>query len=345
MSSENNQHHFGVTGICNAIVDLYVHLSDEELEKLKFAKSSYGMQSLEEQRDLLGRVKSYDPKKINGGSVANSIVTFSQVSAVCGKNNGRDGAYAAMLACVGDDPLGEFYRSESQRCGVFMPLEPHPKERTGSCVVCVTPDAERTMRTYLGASLHLNERDIKSNIIDRSSWVFLEGYVVANPGHGEEVTKALISRAKSAKAKIAFTCSDPWVVKSAKAIISASLGSIDLLFANEYEALELTNSDNLDVALAQLAKLVPFAAVTLGAQGACIIRNGVQTRVNAVPCNPVDLTGAGDSFAGGFLWGIEQGYSDRNAAELGCLLAAEVITQVGPRLSEASVASVARRVC
>lgn len=329
----------GLVGVCNAIVDLYAHLTDEQLAELGFTKTSYAMQSRVEQEQLIGKLPQTSLPKINGGSVANSVVTFAQAAYTGGE------ASSAMFTSIGSDAMGDFYREASERLGIVVAGGVHSSEATGTCVVCVTPDAERTMRTYLGAALHLEAQHIDDEFLAKTQWVFLEGYVLVNPNDaGAAVARRVVAAAKAAHTKIALTCSDAWVVGAQKELFAEILPFVDLLFANESEAMALTGAATVEEAINRIADLVPFAVVTRGGDGVSVVRSPLQPlHVPAVACNPVDLTGAGDSFAGAFLWALTKGATDKQAATLGCEVAGRVIQQLGPRLQLDEVLEITKK--
>ena len=165
---------FKVCGLGNAIVDIFLQLSEEEFATLAFERGTMRLVEIDEQRVLLDRYQKHEPKLVSGGSVANSIIAFSQL-----------GGSAAFIGCVGDDRYGLFYANEFEELGIDIGNPIIVNEPTGTSVCIVTPDAERTMRTCLAVASHLSDRHVDEERIKDSEWLFIEGYVFANPATGQ----------------------------------------------------------------------------------------------------------------------------------------------------------------
>src|SRR6185295_4304859 len=159
---------FKLCGLGNAIVDIFLEVSDQEFTSLGFQRGGMQLVDLTEQKTLLDRYQKHEPKLVSGGSVANSTIAFSQL-----------GGSAAFIGCVGDDRYGLFYSSEFEELGIYIGNPIIVNESTGTCVCLITPDAERTMRTCLAVSSHLAERHVEADRIRNSDWLFIEGYVFA----------------------------------------------------------------------------------------------------------------------------------------------------------------------
>jgi sugar/nucleoside kinase (ribokinase family) len=253
--------------------------------------------------------------------VANSIIALSQL-----------GGRGAFIGCVGDDRYGLLYKTEFEQLKIDIGNPVIVGETTGTCLCIVTPDAERTMRASLAVASHLAARHLDEARIRASEWLFIEGYVFANPHTGQGAIRESIRLAKKHGAKVAITCSEAWVVNTFGEAFFDALRHADLLFANASEACAVAGAETPEEAFARLEKLVPAAIVTHGPQGAFVRYGGVETHVPAFPCEPKDLTGAGDMLAGAFLYGITHGVPPARAARAACFLAMKVITQVGARL-------------
>jgi sugar/nucleoside kinase (ribokinase family) len=199
-------------------------------------------------------------------------------------------------------------------------------------VCIVTPDAERTMRTCLAVSSHLAARHVAEDRIKKSDWLFVEGYVFANPDTGQTAIREAIAVAKANGVKVAVTCSDAFVVNVFGEALKAALKDTDLFFCNESEACAVTGADSAAAAFAQLKAQMPSVVVTSGPHGAYVRHAGTEAHVPAFPTTPKDLTGAGDMFAGAFLYGITHGVSPEKAARAAGFLSHKVISQVGARL-------------
>src|SRR5262249_36596452 len=176
---------FKLCGLGNAIVDIFLELSDEEFASLGFERGSMRLVDLAEQKALLDRYRNHEPKLVSGGSVANSIIAFSQL-----------GGSAAFIGCVGDDRYGLFYSSEFEELGIDIGNPIIVNESTGTCICVITPDAERTMRTCLAVSSHLSAHHVDETRIQNSEWLFIEGYVFANPETGQTAVREAIRLAK-----------------------------------------------------------------------------------------------------------------------------------------------------
>jgi sugar/nucleoside kinase (ribokinase family) len=312
---------FHVCGLGNAIVDIFLELSEDEFAALGFERGTMRLVELAEQRDLLKRFHDREPRLVSGGSVANSIIALSQL-----------GGQVAFIGCVGDDRYGLFYQTEFEELGIDIGNPVIVDETTGTCLCVITPDAERTMRTCLAVSSHLSARHVAEERIANSEWIFIEGYVFANPATGQGAIREAIRLAKRHGVRIAITCSEAFVVDLFGDAFFEALKQTDLLFCNASEARAVTKAPTAEAAFGKLAEMVPSAVVTDGPNGAFVRHAGTQTHVPAFPCEPKDLTGAGDMFAGAFLYGITHGRAPDQVARAACFLAMKVITQVGARL-------------
>ncbi len=308
-------------GLGNAIVDIFLEVSDAEFAALGFERGTMRLVELAEQKTLLERYQKHEPKLVSGGSVANSTIAFSQL-----------GGNAGFIGCVGDDRYGLFYASEFQELGIDIGSPVIVNEATGTCVCVITPDAERTMRTCLAVSSHLAARHVDEERIKSSEWLFIEGYVFANPATGQTAIREAIALAKKHKTRIALTCSDAFVPNVFGAAFNDALAQADLLFANEAEACALAKTTTAEDAFKQLKGVVPSVVVTNGPHGVYMRHAGVEAHVPAFPCEPKDLTGAGDMLAGAFLYGITHHVPPHKSARAACFLAHKVITQIGARL-------------
>jgi len=311
---------YQICGLGNAIVDIFIEVSDAEFAALGFERGSMRLVDLLEQQQLLERFKGREPRLVSGGSVANSIIAFSQL-----------GGDAAFIGCVGDDRYGLFYAGEFEELEIDIGNPVIVGESTGTCIALITPDAERTMRTCLAVSSHLADRHVHEGRIKKSDWLFIEGYVFANPS-GQTAIREAVRIAKKNGVKVAVTCSEAFIVELFHEPFFEALRHTDLLFANESEARALTKTTSAEEAYQKLADLVPQCVVTAGPQGAYVRYDGIETHVTSFACTPKDLTGAGDMFAGSFLYGVTHGAAPQQAARGACYLAMKVITQVGARL-------------
>jgi sugar/nucleoside kinase (ribokinase family) len=312
---------FQVCGLGNAIVDIFLEVTDKDFASLGFERGGMTLVDQAEQKALLEKFQTREPKLVSGGSVANSIIAFSQL-----------GGKGAFIGCVGDDRYGLFYANEFQELGIEIGNPVLVNQTTGTCLCIITPDAERTMRTCLAVSSHLAARHIDAERIASSEWLFIEGYVFANPETGQTAIREAINVAKKNGTKVAITCSDAFIVNVFGAALRDALKQTDLFFCNESEACAVTGAANAKDAFKQLSGVVPNVVVTNGPNGAFVRYNGAEVHVPAVPSKPKDLTGAGDMFAGAFLYGITHGLPPEKAGRGAAFLCHKVISQVGARL-------------
>lgn len=312
---------FHVCGLGNAIVDIFLELGDAEFARLGFERGTMRLVEAAEQQGLLRAFHDREPRLVSGGSVANSVIALSQL-----------GGKGAFIGCVGDDRYGLFYETEFEELGIEIGNPIIVGETTGTCLCVITPDAERTMRTCLAVSSHLAAKHVDEDRIKNSEWLFIEGYVLANPNTGQGAVREAVKLARRHGVKVALTCSEAFIVNAFGDAFFDTLKSADLLFCNASEACAVTKADAAAAAFARLKDKVPSVVVTDGPHGAHVRYAGREFHVPAFPCEPRDLTGAGDMFAGAFLYGITSGVAPDKAARAACFLSMKVITQVGARL-------------
>jgi fructokinase len=242
---------------------------------------------------------------------------------------------------VADDEHGDFYLADLKSHGVDANHRSHrPKGDTGKCVVMITPDADRSMNTYLGVTGDLGVDCLDISAISDSRFVYIEGYLVSAPLALEAAVEAKRLAKKSA-VKIAFSLSDPGMVKFFREGIDQLLeGGVDLLFCNEDEALEYTGSDNLTAAIEVLKSTASQFAITLGAKGALLWDGDKLIEVAAHKVEAVDTNGAGDMFAGAFIYGLCRGLDMHASGDLASFASAQVVKRFGPRLVESETATV-----
>lgn len=314
---------YHLCGIGNAIVDLIIEVSDGEFAANGFERGTMRLVESAEQATLLNAYAERDPRLVSGGSVGNSTIAFAQL-----------GGRAAFIGIVGDDRYGLHYQGEFREFGIAMGNPIVANQTSGTCVALITPDAERTMRTCLGVNTHLSAEHVRTDadLIRESAWLFVEGYLFANPETGQEAVKEAVAIAKENGTKVAVTCSEAFIVQVFGRALHEVLKQTELFFCNANEANAVANTNDAAEAFAKLKSLVPNCVVTDGANGAYIRWEGVEHHVPAVVCEPKDLTGAGDMFAGAFLYGVTHGVNVVHSAKAANYLAMKVITQMGARL-------------
>jgi sugar/nucleoside kinase (ribokinase family) len=309
-----------VVGIGNALVDVLTHAEEGFLARQSLVKGT--MQLVDEPRAR----ELYDAMgpgvEMSGGSAANTVVGVASF-----------GGQAHYVGKVRDDQLGEVFGHDLRATGVGYDT-PRATEGppTGRCLILVTPDAQRTMSTFLGASVGLGPGDIDKGLIARGKILYLEGYLF-DPPEAQEAFRAAAAMAHGAGRKVSLTLSDPFCVgRHRKAFLDLVEHHVDILFANEAEICALYEVGDFDAALARVRGHCEIAALTRSAKGSVLVGGG---RVHTVAAHPVeavvDTTGAGDLYAAGVLYGLSRGLDLPTCGRLGSLAAAEVITHVGAR--------------
>lgn len=309
-----------VVGIGNALVDVISQESDELITALGLAK---GAMTLIEEDDATALYERMGPGvEISGGSGANTMVGIAAL-----------GGRAQYIGKVRDDQLGAVFGHDLRATGVIYEVPPAQSgPGTGRCLIMVTPDAQRTMNTYLGASVAFEPGDVDESVIRAARVLYLEGYLFDRPA-AQEAFRQAARIAHDAGALVAVTLSDPFCVeRHRQAFLELVESHVDLVFANELEALSLYETDDLDEVARRFAEHSAVAAVTRSEKGSVVIAGEDRIVVPALPVERVvDTTGAGDLYAAGFLYGYSRGHDLRRCAELGSVLAAEVISHIGAR--------------
>jgi len=310
-----------ILGIGNAIVDVLAKVDDEFLENNYLIKGSMKLINKSEFEDLKKNIKI--EKVVAGGSVANTMAGIANL-----KGN------PSFIGKINSDNFGEMYRKSLQDINVnFSYLERNEDLSTGASIILITPDSERTMCTYLGISSHLSANDINENIIIKNELIFLEGYLW-DKGISEKMFKHAINIAKKNKIKIAMSLSDIFCVTRHKQDFYNLLkNDLDILIGNENEINELANKKNLLDSINQLKELNKLIVITRSEKGSMAIKNNEIINCNSIKVNKVlDLTGAGDLFAAGFLKEYLDNSEVKKCLETGSILASKIIQKIGARL-------------
>ncbi len=273
-------------------------------------------------------------RRASGGSACNTIIAASYF--------GSKTFYSCKL---GNDENGKFYLNDLERAGVdYLPEFADHEGTSGKCLVMVTPDAERTMNTYLGVSEKIGEEQLHLPAIEKSQYIYIEGYLSSSETARLAVAK-LRAKAKDAGVKTALTFSDPAMVNYFREPLTEIIGDgVDLLFCNEEEALSFTNTENLSEAVKVLSEFTQTFAITRGAQGALVFDGEILSEIAPNKAAPVDTNGAGDLFAGAFLYAITQGHSFVEAGNLASLASATLVEQFGPRLRPEQYAEIRTKI-
>lgn len=315
--------HYHLYAIGNALVDTEYEVSDNLLSTMGVSKRHMTLIDGPRRSELLAHVQGLHHRRTGGGSAANTAVALAQL-----------GGQAFYSCRVADDELGAFYAEDLAANGVATNLS-HTRAQhgqTGSCMVLVTPDAERTMCTFLGVSAELDAHSLHPHDIAKSRIYYMEGYLAASP---TGLQAALQGRqvAREHQIQLALTLSDVSMINFCKDSLLAMLGDgVDYLFANEEEAQVWTGSANLNVMVQSLSALGKTVCLTRGAKGSLIIQGQEVLEIPATPVKAVDTNGAGDMFAGAFLYGMTHHMDVRTAATLANRAAAQVVSQHGNRL-------------
>ncbi|MGD9471582.1 MAG: adenosine kinase [Novosphingobium sp.] len=316
-----SQPRYDVLAIGNAIVDVMSPCEDELIEELGLARGGMMLVDTERAHELYDAMGP--AREISGGSAANTLAGLSALGLQC-----------AFIGQVADDQLGEVFAHDIHAVGIDFdtPARPGPPS-TARCLIFVTPDGQRTMNTYLGASQFLPARALDEQLIASAAVLYLEGYLW-DPEEPRAAMRKAIAAARAAGRKVAFTLSDAFVIErhgdDFRALIDA--GQIDILFANKAELAALTGKPDFDAGLAALAPKVPVLVVTRSEEGAVAIAHGERHDIEAEPlAHVVDTTGAGDLFAAGFLAGYARKASIHRCLAMGAVAAAEIISHYGAR--------------
>ena len=312
---------FDVVGIGNAMVDVLARCDDDFLGRAGVEKGIMQLIDMERAIDLYGRVGP--AREVSGGSAANTMAAIAAL-----------GGATAYVGKVKDDQLGAIFAHDMRAQGAIYETALAPATEaaeTGRCIVLVTPDGERSMNTYLGVTEFLSPSDIDDAQMSDTAMIYLEGYRFDGPESHAAFAKA-IAAAKRAGGKVSLTLSDPFCVERHRDAFRAMLRDhVDVLFANRDEVCSMYQTDDFEAALAGAVSEVGVVACTEGAKGAHILCSGERWHAPAIPVDIVDATGAGDAFAGAFLWAHSREYSLELCGRMGCVAASEVISHLGAR--------------
>jgi sugar/nucleoside kinase (ribokinase family) len=307
-----------ILGIGNAIVDVICKVNDLYLTENGLVKSTMKLVNEEEFKKILSTLKIEET--VSGGSVANSIVGLSQLGndvGFIGKINADDLGQKYEEGLI-DEKVKYFYKKKKE-------ISP-----TGTCLILITPDAERTMITFLGIAGKINEKDIDEKAVKESEMIFLEGYL-----WDEGEPKSAFDKAMSLSNKKAMSLSDQFCVERHKNnFLSLVKNKLDIIFANEQEIKSLINTENFEDVITFGKQLGKFLIITRGEKGSIAIKDDVITECESGKnLKIVDLTGAGDLFAAGFLHGYISGFSTKESLDKGTEMSSKIIQRVGARIN------------
>ena len=329
--------HYDLYAIGNTLVDSEYEVSDAQLQAMAVEKRHMTLIDMPRRTALLAALDGMHARRTGGGSAGNTVVALAQL--------GGNAFYSCRVA---DDELGAFYRDNLQANGVDSNLNhtKPPVGQTGCCMVMVTPDAERSMSTFLGATADIDHTALHPKDIAKSKVYYMEGYLSASPT-GLDAALQGRALAKAAGVKLAATLSDMSMINYCRAgleaMVGADDGGLDYLFCNEEEATVWCGSQDLDAVCQQVSQLARVVCLTRSAKGCVVLEGGQRTDVPAAKVTAVDTNGAGDMFAGAFLYAVTQGHNLTQAAWLANEAAGQVVSQYGNRLSNDTMADIRAR--
>ncbi len=315
---------YHIYGLGAALVDTEIDVTDEDLINMSVEKGLMTLVDEERQHELTRHLEGHlvHAKRASGGSACNSIYAASCF-----------GAKAYYSCKVANDSNGEFFLNDLKEAGVECNNQSHNDQGiTGKCLVLISPDAERSMNTYLGISASLSVNELNQAAITESEYLYIEGYLVTSPSGLTAAIEAM-KIANQHGVKTAISLSDPGMVDFFKEGLKEMIGDrVNLLFCNEAEAKGWTNTDDLDEAITLLKETADSFAVTLGAKGAIVYDGEKTIEIEPHSVQAIDTNGAGDMFAGAFLYAISHGHDFAQAGKLASLASATVVSDYGPRL-------------
>lgn len=328
---------YDVYGIGNALVDMEFLVSDEFLTKNNIEKGLMTLVEADRQRELIESLHQEHTEEIKrqcGGSAANSVIAVSQF--------GGNSFYAFKVA---NDETGHFYLNDIKDNGVdTINAEANlPEGETGKCMVMVSKDAERTMNTFLGITASFSQEQVDEEALSQSKYLYIEGYLVASPTGQQAAVKAR-ELAQKHGVKTSLTMSDPNMVKFFRDNMLEIIGDgLDLIFCNEHEAMDFTQTDTLQDAREQMKSYAKKFVITQGKNGAMIWDGEMFIDIEPHEVEAIDSNGAGDMYAGAFLYGITNGHSYAGAGALASLASSKVVQQYGPRLKWTEVKDILKK--
>lgn len=312
--------HTKITGIGNTLVDILINETDQFLEELGKEKGGMTLVDYQDIETILTKTAN-TPSIVPGGAACNTIVGVANL-----------GGKAGFIGCRGDDNHGQIFEKELIRCRV-EPVISTGTSPTGNALSVVTPDAQRSMFTYLGASAELDPGAIASDMFKECAIAVIEGYLLFNP----DLMMASLNAAREAGAMIALDLASFEVVNASKEILEMIVNDyVDILIANEDEAKAYTGHEDESPALEKLSQNVAYAVLKVGARGSYVSHQNKVTRINALTGKePVDTTGAGDLWAAGFLYGLAHGMPIEKSGEIASACGYEVCQVMGAQIPEA----------
>lgn len=316
---------FDIYSLGNALVDLEFEVTEDELKSLSVGKSVMTLIDANRHRELVDDLDGFKHAKACGGSGANSIAAAQVL-----------GAKTYFTCRVGNDITGDFFYEDFHAKGVTTNLktEGRPEAHTGKCIVMLTPDAERSMCTYLGVADQYTAEDIDKDALLHSKFLYAEGYASTSAPSRNAVEKAL-QIARENNIKTAISLSDPNIVMHFRnELLEMMNGKLDIIFSNRDEALLFCQTEDIDEAIETMKKYANTFAITLGKTGSVAYDGQTMHYSTRYKTTPVSTLGAGDTFAGAFLYALSQGQSYKDANELANVAGGVIVSKFGPRINE-----------
>lgn len=329
----SNNKKIEIYGIGNPLIDVLAHASDGEIAELELYKGAMQLIDSERGNLILERIKDREKKYSCGGSAPNTMITLAAL-----------GVRTALAGMVGNDELGEIYSKRLEKQNVISDLSSCPGD-TGSCIVLVTPDYERTMSTRLGVCQNFSPDHVNHENIAEAGYLYFTGYMWDTDPQKAALTAA-IETARKSGTKVVFDVADPFAVERHRNdFVELITNSVDVVLANREEARLLLGFDDPEKAAKDLAEQCGVSAVKNCAEGSCIASNeGMCTPVDAFAVNAVDTTGAGDNYAAGFLYALINGYSLADAGRVASYIAAQIVRQTGAQFDEHSIQEIRKAI-
>lgn len=314
---------YDVYGVGNALVDIEYEVAADMLNTLEVDKGLMTLIELDRHHELVEKLSDHEGKKCSGGSAANTIIGAASLGAQC--------YYSCKVA---NDDTGTFYMLDLEASGVSSNLNMDNRESgtTGKCLVMITPDADRTMNTFLGITREISEKEVSPEAIQASQYAYIEGYLVPEPNARAAAIKVR-EIAEQANVRTALTLSDPNMVNFFRdGLLDIAGDNLDLCFSNEEEAKLMFEADTIEDAIEGMKTLANQFAITLGPAGSLLYDGNSIIQIDGIKAEAIDTNGAGDIYAGSFLYGITHGMSFEQAGDLANRAAAKLVTRYGARL-------------
>ena len=310
-----------VLGIGNALIDMITQLDDDSaLNDFGLSRGSMTLVDAALSQKIYNVTAGNKRQITTGGSAANTIRSLASLGGNCG-----------YIGKIGNDELGRVFKSEFEKKGITTHIELSDKD-TGRVIGLISPDSERTMATYLGAATDLSPSDIAPSLFNQYKYLYAEGYLVQN----HELIKTAFEMAKGKGLVTAIDMASYNVVEANLAFLKELIvSSVDIVFANEEEAVALTGKSP-DKALNDIASMCNIAVVKTGKKGSLVKRGNEKYKIDSIKANAIDTTGAGDSYAAGFMYGITQGYNLEKCGNIASLVAGKVVEVLGANLPDSS---------